>query len=134
MNVHKKRGSPISELPLIVINLNWQRFALPYVPRTVPSTLVGLTSGFGMFPGISLPHLPPITFSLNTSSTNTYTAMKERTRVKIFSTSQLNASQHLHFWPIELLVSQFSSCLRKRYLVLEGASHLDAFSGYPCRT
>ena len=38
--------------------------------------------------------------SLNISSTYTFTAMKERTSFKIFSTSQLNTSQHLHFWPI----------------------------------
>ena len=49
----------LKQLPSLV-NLYWQRFALPYVPHTVPSTLTGLTARFGMDLGVSLLHLSPI--------------------------------------------------------------------------
>ena len=46
------------------------------------------------------------------------------------SNAQLKAFRPLHLRPINLVVSEGSHpCL-----ILRGASHLDAFSGYPCRT
>ena len=46
--------------------------------------------------------------------------------------ARLRRSHALHLRPIDQVF-----CLgpyRKRGLILETASHLDAFSGYPCRT
>ena len=50
------------------------------------------------------------------------------------SDSQLNALLHLHLCPIYLLVLEGSYSLRLRYLILRGASRLDAFSVYPIPT
>ena len=49
---------------------------------------------------------------------------------RAISTSQLNALPRLHLWPIDVVVFHGS----QGYLVLKGASRLDAFSGYPVRT
>ena len=49
---------------------------------------------------------------------------------RAISTSQLNALLHLHLWPIDEVVYLGS----QGYLVLRGASRLDAFSGYPVRS
>ena len=49
---------------------------------------------------------------------------------RAISTSQLNVSLRLHLWPIDEVV-YFGS---QGYLVLRGASRLDAFSGYPVRS
>ncbi len=49
---------------------------------------------------------------------------------RTISTSQLNALLHLHLWPIDEVVY-----LRPQvYLVLKGASRLDAFIGNPVRS
>ena len=49
---------------------------------------------------------------------------------RAISTSQLNALQRLHLWPIDEVVYLGS----QGYLVSKGASRLDAFSGYPVRS
>ena len=49
---------------------------------------------------------------------------------RAISTSQLNALLRLHLWPIDEVVYLGS----QGYLVLRGASRLDAFSGYPVRS
>lgn len=49
---------------------------------------------------------------------------------RAISTSQLNALLRLHLWPIDEVVYLGS----QGYLVLRGASRLDAFSGYPFRS
>ena len=49
---------------------------------------------------------------------------------RAISTSQLNALLHLHLWPIDEVVYLGP----QGYLVLRGASRLDAFSGYPVRS
>ena len=46
------------------------------------------------------------------------------------STSQLNVLPRLHLWPIDEVVYLGP----QGYLVLRGASRLDAFSGYPVRS
>ena len=48
------------------------------------------------------------------------------------SKCQLSTLLHLHLIPIYLVVFKGSYCLG--YLILRGASRLDAFSVYPCRT
>ena len=50
------------------------------------------------------------------------------------SIRQLNVLPHLHPGPIYLVVFKGSYSLRMGYLILRGASRLDAFSVYPCRT
>ena len=50
------------------------------------------------------------------------------------STRQLNALPHLHSVPINLVVFKGSYFFRMGYLILRGASRLDAFSVYPVRT
>ena len=47
------------------------------------------------------------------------------------STRQLNALPHLHSVPINLVVFKGSYFRRMGYLILRGASRLDAFSVYP---
>ena len=50
------------------------------------------------------------------------------------SISQLHVLPHFHLCPIYLVVFKGSYYLRMRYLILRGASRLDAFSVYPVRT
>ena len=49
---------------------------------------------------------------------------------RAISTGQLNALPRLHLRPIDVVVYHGS----QGYLVLRGASRLDAFSGYPVRS
>ncbi len=49
---------------------------------------------------------------------------------RAISTGQLNALLRLHLRPIDVVVYHGS----QGYLVLRGASRLDAFSGYPVRS
>ena len=49
---------------------------------------------------------------------------------RAISTGQLNALLHLHLRPIDEMVYLGP----QGYLVLRGASRLDAFSGYPVRS
>ena len=50
------------------------------------------------------------------------------------SNSQLHALLHFHLCPIYLVVFKGSYYLRMGYLILRGASRLDAFSVYPVPT
>ena len=50
------------------------------------------------------------------------------------SISQLHALLHFHLWPIYLVVFKGSYRFRMGYLILRGASRLDAFSVYPFPT
>ena len=50
------------------------------------------------------------------------------------SNSQLHALLHFHLCPIYLVVSKGSYFFRMGYLILRGASRLDAFSVYPFQT
>ena len=47
------------------------------------------------------------------------------------SNSQLHTLLHFHLCPIYLVVFKGSFCFRMGYLILRGASRLDAFSVYP---
>ena len=55
-------------------------------------------------------------------------------RTSTVSTAQLRAFLPLHLRPINLVVYQGSYVFRLASLISRGASRLDAFSGYPCRT
>ena len=58
-----------------------------------------------------------------------------RINLRSISIHQLNALPHLHLEPIYLIVYKGSYFLEGMgYLILRGASRLDAFSVYPCRT
>ena len=50
------------------------------------------------------------------------------------SNSQLHALLHFHLCPIYLVVFKGSYFFRMGYLILRGASRLDAFSVYPVQT
>ena len=50
------------------------------------------------------------------------------------SNSQLHVLLRFHLCPIYLVVFKGSYYLRMGYLILRGASRLDAFSVYPCQT
>ena len=50
------------------------------------------------------------------------------------SNSQLHALPHFHLCPINLVVFKGSYSFRMGYLILRGASRLDAFSVYPVPT
>ena len=128
----EREAVSFKRLPSLV-NLYWQRFALPYVPHTVPSTLTGLTARFGMDLGVSLLHLPPIIIFPEKHSQLLKTSMKTRTIIQ----SLVPVSSILHSTYTSGLSNQSSTghfSLALGYLILEGVSHLDAFSGYLCRT
>jgi len=50
------------------------------------------------------------------------------------STGSLKAFRPLHVRPINPVVFRGSLVVRHATLISRGASHLDAFSGYPCLT
>lgn len=66
--------------------------------------------------------------ALHEASSLTFTGSNQAYRT--ISTSQLNMLPCLHLWPIDEVVYLGP----QGYLVLRGASRLDAFSGYPVRT
>ena len=55
-------------------------------------------------------------------------------RASTVSTARLKTLLSVHLRPINLVVYQGSFVFRLASLILWGASRLDAFSGYPCRT
>ena len=57
-----------------------------------------------------------------------------RSSPRPISNSQLHALLHFHLCPIYLILSKGSYFFRMGYLILRGASRLDAFSVYPCPT
>ncbi len=118
-----------------------RRPTLPRIPSAVPLALEGLTSGFGMEPGVSPPPGSPVTFLHISSCIWTEEGVKERSRTvtrarpRRISTGQLHASQRFHLRPISPVFSRTPySLIGMGYLILKAASRLDAFSGYPFRT
>ncbi len=100
---------------------------------------------FGMGTGGSLPLSPPdkhcpnclrLNFeAFETSIASTKYTLDSSPSPRPISTSQLHASPHFHFWPINLVFYQGSYPVNPvRDLILGEASHLDAFSAYPFRT
>ena len=57
-----------------------------------------------------------------------------RSNPRPISNSQLHTLLHFHLCPIYLVVFKGSYFFRMGYLILRGASRLDAFSVYPFRT
>ena len=82
--------------------------------------------------GIYVPSKPHIEYHLLLPSNLSHSTFWISPRP--ISIGQLNALRHLHLQPIYLVVFKGSYFLRMGYLILRGASHLDAFSVYPCRT
>ena len=125
----------------------------------VPSALEGLASGFGMGPGVSPPLSPPKHYETTQPSepatlwrlndpvgvSESYSGCEQPSRANKFdrlwvsprpvSTSQLHTLRCFHTWPINPMVS-WGALTQQRVgdLILEQASRLDAFSGYPSRT
>ena len=114
----------------------------------VPSALEGLTSVFGMGTGVTPPLWPPKTCCQLTSgapvsmmlratledfiaSTNDFV---QNPSPRPISTGQLNTLLCLHFRPINVVVFHGPYQVNPvGGLILEEASRLDAFSGYPFR-
>jgi hypothetical protein len=114
------------------------------VSPAVPSALAGLTTLFGMGRGVSPPPSSPFLKRriYSVISTPRRRALTFENRIarkpsspRSISTTRLNASPHLHLWPINLVVYQESySLMGMGGLISRRASRLDAFSGYPFRT
>ena len=77
----------------------------------------------------SKPHIESYFLSLPSSSLYPTSWLSPRP----ISNSQLRTLLHFHLCPIYLVVFKGSYYLRMGYLILRGASRLDAFSVYPCR-
>src|SRR4029450_4732011 len=116
------------------------------VARAVPSALEGLTSGFGMGPGVSPPPWPPkrclgsagIRWLKGASSEQSPEHDSEREQKpspRPISTGRLNTLPCFHLRPIDLVVHEGPYRVNPvGDLILRRASHLDAFSAYLCRT
>src|SRR5215211_6346507 len=114
------------------------------VSPAVPSALADLTTLFGMGRGVSPPPSSPFLKKayIRLSAPGTPKPLTFENRIarkpsspRSISTTRLNASPHLHLWPINLVVYQESySLMGMGDLILRRASRLDAFSGYPFRT
>ena len=126
------------------------------VPRAVPSALKGLTSGFGMEPGVSPSPWPPKHYGdVRTAPARTSVPARHGTD-RTSGTAQWtrNNTKNVEAKPLGLLVPVSStSCNASTSglstqssswgpyqvnpegdLILMRASRLDAFSGYPFRT
>lgn len=109
----------------------------------VPSALEGLTSVFGMGTGVTLPPSPPkpwlskartpkgtLLFEHSIASTNIFVDPSPRP----ISTGRLNMLPCVHLRPINVIVCHGPYLVDPvGNLILERASHLDAFSAYPFR-
>ena len=118
------------------------------VARAVPSALEGLTSGFGMGPGVSPPPWPPkrgvrstddvegAALERNLENSDSEREQKDKeSSPRAISTGQLHALPRFHFPPINLVVFQGPYLVFPVGNLISGrASHLDAFSAYPFRT
>ncbi len=79
--------------------------------------------------GYPLPVLPiPSKLHIDQSLSNTFPTWIS---LRPISSSQLHTLLHFHLCPIYLVVFKGSYYFRMRYLILRGASRLDAFSVYP---
>ena len=122
------------------------------VTHQVLSALKDFTSVFGMSTGVSPSPLSRDQFILFICIPNLFKIWTKPSGLskqhKIFvlsnvligsrprpiSTGQLHTLPHFHLQPIYLVVFQRPYFFRMRYLILRGASCLDAFSTYPCQT
>ena len=96
-----------------------------------------LTTVFGMGTGVTSTLLSPdiffedISCTFKTEQCNLTLSKNHWSSARPISIGQLNASQHLHLRPINVVVSHGSYPSKEGNLFLWGASHLDAFSAYP---
>ena len=112
------------------------------VARQVFSTLMSLTSVFGMGTGGSSSPLAPtiyfrVLYPQNRTMKTCFCKGPSNTwsSPRPISTAKLNASRHLHLQPINLVVFKGSYLVNPvGYLISGAASCLDAFSVYPFRT
>ena len=94
-----------------------------------------------------LPHVlcfanvhPPVLFRLRVQALFVFTAqpsgrfLRSWSSPRPISNSQLHVLPHFHLCPIYLVVFKGSYFFRMGYLILRGASRLDAFSVYPVPT
>ena len=80
-------------------------------------------------------HLPASGFLLSLFSVSfLFLQQVYRSNPRPISSSQLHTLLYFHLCPIYLVVFKGSYCFRMGYLILRGASRLDAFSVYPFRT
>ena len=79
---------------------------------------------------LSRKSIPKINFTLKQPSLNQIF----RSSPRPISSSQLHTLPCFHLCPIYLVVFKGSYCFRMGYLILRGASRLDAFSVYPFQT
>ena len=75
--------------------------------------------------------VPALLFSASASSDR---SLRSWSSPRPISNSQLHALLHFHLCPIYLVVFKGSYFFRMGYLILRGASRLDAFSVYPVPT
>ncbi len=77
-----------------------------------------------------------ICYHTSTSALSTSSSSRGLTSFEwdIISSSQLHMLQYFHLCPIYLVVFKGSYFFRMGYLILRGASRLDAFSVYPFKT
>ena len=75
--------------------------------------------------------VPALLFSASAPSDR---SLRSWSSPRPISNSQLHALLHFHLCPIYLVVFKGSYFFRMGYLILRGASRLDAFSVYPFRT
>ena len=80
----------------------------------------------------SLPRQPLVCFFSSVSSLSVSQTLRSNPRP--ISNSQLHTLLYFHLCPIYLVVFKGSYSFRMGYLILRGASRLDAFSVYPFRT
>src|SRR3954454_12859141 len=103
----------------------------------VPSALSGLASGFGMGPGVSLTLKPPKHYETHVVSQNRRVDAQHLRRQVLGLLVPVNSTTH-YCASISGLSTQWSvGGLNPHgvgYLILEQASRLDAFRGYPFRT
>ena len=135
----KKRPAKCESLFLICVGTALSSQA---VARQVFSTLMSLTSVFGMGTGGSSSPLAPtiyfrVLYPQNRTMKTCFCKGPSNTwsSPRPISTAKLNASRHLHLQPINLVVFKGSYLVNPvGYLISGAASCLDAFSVYPFRT
>ena len=145
------KGGALGGGPPFFIFCGWWVFGGVLLSHTlagaVPSALEGLASGFGMGPGVSPPLWPPfrvwscvagwvLSFSGRAPGAAQWTrVVSVVASPRPISTGQLHTLRCFHFRPINPVV--WLGALTHDGvgdLILERASRLDAFSGYPFRT
>ena len=151
----KKRPAKCESLFLICVGT---ALSFQAVARQVFSTLMSLTSVFGMGTGGSSSPLAPTIYLQGCKlllevcplelCSNVFVPSKSNNENVLckgpsntwssprpISTAKLNASRHLHLQPINLVVFKGSYLVNPvGYLISGAASCLDAFSVYPFRT